>query len=117
METEASALATGLAADGNDGPARGRERRRYVVRGVVQGVGFRPFVWALAERHALDGFVRNTSGGVVVEAEGATDDLDALAIALRDEAPRLARISAVEVTAVAAVGEPGFRIEESRAVA
>ena len=47
-----------------------RERRRFRVRGVVQGVGFRPFVHGLAGRHGLAGFVLNDGDGVVIEAEG-----------------------------------------------
>ena len=46
------------------------ERRRFRVRGVVQGVGFRPFVYGLARRHELGGFVLNDGEGVVIEAEG-----------------------------------------------
>ena len=46
------------------------ERRRIRVGGVVQGVGFRPFVYGLAQRHALTGFVLNDGTGVVIEAEG-----------------------------------------------
>ena len=98
-------------------PARGlRERRRFAVRGVVQGVGFRPFVWNLAVRLELDGWVRNTSGAVVIEVEGSRIALDAFGTALRAGAPRLARIDAVEMASIGVVGEPGFRIVDSRAV-
>ncbi len=92
------------------------ERQRFAVYGVVQGVGFRPFVWNLATRLGLGGWVRNTSGAVVIEVEGGRIELDAFASALGTEAPRLARIEAVEAVAMDAVGEIGFRIVESRAV-
>src|SRR5579864_8635475 len=92
------------------------ERQRFAVRGVVQGVGFRPFVWNLATGLGLGGWVRNTSGAVVIEVEGDGDALQAFASALRTEAPRLARIDAVETVALEVVGETGFRIVESRAV-
>jgi hydrogenase maturation protein HypF len=92
------------------------ERRRHAVRGVVQGVGFRPFVWNLATRLGLGGSVCNTSGAVVIEVEGRRRALDAFAIALHDEAPRLARIDTVETTNLEATGERGFRIVESRVV-
>jgi hydrogenase maturation protein HypF len=93
-----------------------RERRRFAVHGVVQGVGFRPFVWNLASRLRLSGWVRNTSGAVVIEVEGETTILATFATALRSEAPRLARIDSVDTTFVEITGERGFRIEESRAV-
>jgi hydrogenase maturation protein HypF len=97
--------------------ARGMcERQRFAVRGVVQGVGFRPFVWNLATRLGLCGWVRNTSAEVVIEVEGGRGELEAFATALRTDAPRLARIEAVETVALDAVGEVGFRIVESRAV-
>ncbi len=93
-----------------------RERQRFAVHGVVQGVGFRPFVWNVATRLGLAGWVRNTSGAVVIEVEGAPAALQAFASALKTETPRLARIHAVEAVAIDAVGEAGFRIVESRAV-
>jgi hydrogenase maturation protein HypF len=93
----------------------GMERRRLRVTGVVQGVGFRPFVHGLATRLGLGGFVLNDGAGVVVEAEGEPAALDALARGLRDEAPPLARVEAVVAETVAARGETGFRIEASAA--
>src|ERR1019366_2891684 len=99
--------------------ARTREvvaRQRFFVRGVVQGVGFRPFIWNLATRLGLCGWVRNTSGAVVVEVEGGHAALGASATALRADAPRLARIDSVEMVPLAPVGEGDFSILESRAV-
>src|SRR5919108_517149 len=64
------------------------ERRRFRVTGVVQGVGFRPFVYRLAARHGLAGHVLNDGTGVLIEAEGSS--LDAFAAALVAEAPPLA---------------------------
>lgn len=66
------------------------------VRGLVQGVGFRPHVARVAMAHGISGFVRNDSDGVRIEAEGAS--LDAFLRALRDDAPPLARITHFEVT-------------------
>ena len=68
--------------------------RRIRVRGQVQGVGFRPFVWQLATRMGLSGDVLNDVDGVLIRVAGV--DLDAFEAALRDEAPPLARIDAVE---------------------
>ena len=62
----------------------GRRRRRFVVRGVVQGVGFRPFVYAAASALALTGSVANDSGGVIVEVEGVPAAIAAFARRLRD---------------------------------
>jgi hydrogenase maturation protein HypF len=91
-----------------------RERRRIEVGGIVQGVGFRPFVWRLAGRLALDGFVRNTGSGVVIEIDGEPDSLDRFEAALCDEAPPLARIDTVVRQQIALVeGDAGFVISES----
>ena len=65
---------------------------RVHITGIVQGVGFRPFVYGLATRLQLNGWVRNTSAGVDIEVDGEKDVLDAFVKALRDEAPRLSRI-------------------------
>jgi hydrogenase maturation protein HypF len=90
-----------------------KERSRFRVRGVVQGVGFRPFVYGLALRQGLDGFVLNDGDGVVVEAEGGGAALKAFASALRAEAPPLARVETVTVERMAATGRPGFSIAAS----
>jgi hydrogenase maturation protein HypF len=91
------------------------ERRRIRVAGVVQGVGFRPFVYSLACRHELGGFVLNDGEGVVVEVEGEPSALDAFTAALRDEAPGLARVDGVTARAVSATGEREFVIRASTA--
>lgn len=70
--------------------------RRFAIRGVVQGVGFRPFVYRLAHAHGLKGWVRNTSWGVEIEVVGEEEALARFARGLREEAPPLARIEALE---------------------
>jgi hydrogenase maturation protein HypF len=90
------------------------ERRRFRVAGIVQGVGFRPFVYGLARRHALRGFVLNDGAGVVVEAEGEPAELDAFARALQDEAPSLARVQGVVAERIAPRGDVEFTIAASR---
>jgi hydrogenase maturation protein HypF len=92
-----------------------RERHRLRVVGVVQGVGFRPFVHRLATELDLAGHVGNDSEGVFVEVEGAPPVLGDFELRLRREAPPLARIHAIEASAVAVLGEDSFRIVESRA--
>jgi hydrogenase maturation protein HypF len=93
------------------------ERRRIRVTGVVQGVGFRPFVYGLAQRHGLAGFVLNDGGGLVIEAEGEPARLDAFAAALSGEAPPLARIEGVVAEPLRVSGEVGFTIAPSRLTA
>src|SRR5208282_6739939 len=86
-------------------------RKRIQVRGTVQGVGFRPFVFNLAKRLQISGFVRNTEGGVEIEAEGSA--VEAFLAGLRFEAPVLARIEKIEVSDLEARNEDGFAIRES----
>ncbi|HEU5278060.1 MAG TPA: carbamoyltransferase HypF [Gaiellaceae bacterium] len=93
-----------------------RERRRFRVTGVVQGVGFRPFVYGLARRHELGGFVLNDGLGVIVEAEGDAGQLERFAVGLRADAPALARVDSVEAEPVPVRGETTFTIEASPAV-
>jgi len=79
----------------------------------VQGVGFRPFVYQLARRHDLAGWVCNTPGGVLIEAEGDEENLRRLLDALRSESPALASISDVRVEAVSPTGGRDFLIRSS----
>ncbi|MBS1190886.1 MAG: Hydrogenase maturation protein HypF [Rhodocyclaceae bacterium] len=89
---------------------------RIRVRGLVQGVGFRPYVWRLARELGVDGWVRNDAEGVEIEARAGAEPLKAFLERLPREAPRLARIDAVETEAVAAgVAGAGFAILESGA--
>ena len=67
-------------------------RQRLAVAGLVQGVGFRPFVYALAHRLGLAGSVANDSAGVIIEVEGPASVLHDFAARLVTEAPVLARI-------------------------
>jgi hydrogenase maturation protein HypF len=79
-------------------PRKGRaalETRRYQIRGVVQGVGFRPFVFRAAERHAVGGWIRNDSEGVVLEVQGLPGVLEQFIVEVRTSAPALARIESV----------------------
>jgi len=88
-------------------------RRRVIVTGVVQGVGFRPFVYRLAAGLGLTGFVGNDSTSVFVEIEGETASLDAFTRRVRDDAPPMAMVESVMTTAISATGEEGFRIVAS----
>jgi hydrogenase maturation protein HypF len=84
------------------------------VRGIVQGVGFRPFVYQLAERHRLVGWVRNTTSQVEIQVEGSEAALAAFVRDLRDEAPPLARIDEIETEDRSPAGYSSFEIVESR---
>lgn len=107
------------------------ERWRVRVQGVVQGVGFRPFVYGLATRHALAGFVSNNSDGVHIEVEGPREVLERFRAALESDAPPLAHVDSVVVEIMTTADEvgsaeveqsaggfkPRFTIHESEAVA
>jgi hydrogenase maturation protein HypF len=71
------------------------QARRIDIRGVVQGVGFRPFVYRIAYQHAIKGWVRNDSRGVTIHAEASRDSLDAFVRALRDQSPAAASIASL----------------------
>lgn len=90
--------------------------RRIHVSGIVQGVGFRPFVYGLAQRHALCGWVRNSSAGVDIEVEGPSAALDAFLAALSAEAPPLSRIESVSAQEIPGNGFARFEIRHSHAV-
>ncbi|MGG7567700.1 carbamoyltransferase HypF [Rhodovulum sp. DZ06] len=89
-------------------PASAPGARAIRVRGAVQGVGFRPFVWRLARDRGIRGDVRNDADGVLIHAEGAA--LDAFEAALWAEAPPLARIDAVDSAPADPRDPPDFAI-------
>ncbi len=93
------------------------ERREIAVRGIVQGVGFRPFVYGLASRLALHGFVRNTFLGVVIEVEGDPGALEQFQRELLTQPPPLASIDDYVSAPVPVRGENGFRIDTSESEA
>jgi len=92
-----------------------RVRTGIRVTGTVQGVGFRPFVYALASRLGLAGLVGNDAAGVFAEVEGPAGEVRAFLAALTREAPPLARIERVTTTSLLPNGSPGFRIAPSDA--
>ncbi len=102
---------------------------RVRVRGVVQGVGFRPFVYRIAHEDRLAGWVTNDTDGVLIDVQGAAAAVERFCRRLRDEPPPAARVDAVEVEALepavaadaigtapgGAAAAPRFVIAESRA--
>ncbi|MBV8386152.1 MAG: carbamoyltransferase HypF, partial [Acidimicrobiia bacterium] len=93
-----------------DADARGA---RVLVAGVVQGVGFRPFVHGLARELGIAGLVGNNADGVFIEVEGSAGAVDSFLARLRSEAPPLAVIERVDVKAITATGREGFAIVDS----
>jgi hydrogenase maturation protein HypF len=89
-------------------------RHRVRVTGVVQGVGFRPFVHRLATELGLGGHVGNDDRGVFIEIEGSTSGVGRFEQRLVGDAPPMARIAGVETVAMAVIGERHFRIVESQ---
>jgi hydrogenase maturation protein HypF len=89
-------------------------RRRIDVSGLVQGVGFRPFVYRLAAEAGLSGSVRNNASGVAIEVQGQADSVDGFLIRLRSEAPPLSQIVQISVSDLASIDETDFRIVESQ---
>jgi hydrogenase maturation protein HypF len=88
-------------------------RLALTVRGVVQGVGFRPFVHAAATARGLSGWVRNRADGVRLEVEGPEPVVRGFVEALPREAPPAARIERIEVAELLPRHEPGFHILDS----
>ena len=97
-------------------PAPSGIRKRIELRGVVQGVGFRPFVYRLAMRWDIRGSVLNSSGGIVIEAEGSEAGLSGFVSDLQTKLPPLARIDELVVRAEEYRGEAVFVIEQSAAI-
>lgn len=89
------------------------ERRAIVVHGIVQGVGFRPFVHNLATRLELRGFVKNRSGGVLIEIEGDPRSLDAFLAELARQPPPLAQVQQVTWESQPPRGDREFHIDLS----
>lgn len=87
-----------------------RERREIRVRGVVQGVGFRPFVYRLAQELEAAGWVRNDTQGVLIQVEASPSVLDRFTQRLASEAPPLSDIESVESVSIPVTGEPGFTV-------
>jgi hydrogenase maturation protein HypF len=90
-------------------------RTRFLFAGMVQGVGFRPFVWRQAHGRNLAGFVRNRPDGVVAEVEGEAAAVEDFLAGVRRELPPLAEITAISRTDLPPTGEDGFTIEASDA--
>ena len=90
--------------------------KKIHIAGIVQGVGFRPFIYGLAQKHHINGWVRNSSAGVDIVANGSHGALEAFIDDIRHNPPPLANIDQIEVTTVQPDGFSDFRIIESSTV-
>lgn len=90
-------------------------RKQIRIEGIVQGVGFRPFVYRIAIERSLAGTVYNDSQGVLIEVEGRMSLIDSFLSALRNELPPLATVSHMDITERPVTGASGFTIIESQA--
>ncbi len=88
-------------------------RIRIEIEGIVQGVGFRPFIFRLAGLHAVNGWVLNNSGGVIIEAEGEAEKLSSFLREISAEAPPLAAITSIRSEKIVSQGDRGFVIKPS----
>ncbi len=89
-------------------------RARLVISGIVQGVGFRPFVHRLAHDLGLKGWVLNSTEGVVIELEGPKDLVDSFVKAIPREAPPRAQVDRIDRTDLPPIGYSSFAIEASQ---
>jgi hydrogenase maturation protein HypF len=88
----------------------GHARLRVSIQGLVQGVGFRPFVYRLADGLALGGGVRNTRSGATIEVEGTSASIEGFLVRLKDELPAHARLDRVRTESIEPRGETVFSI-------
>ncbi len=89
------------------------ERWRFLIQGVVQGVGFRPFIYRLALEYGLCGWVNNSAQGVTIEAEATPKQLTAFKTQILHQKPPHSHIHSITVEKLALCGEPDFRITPS----
>jgi len=89
---------------------------RILINGIVQGVGFRPFIYNLAIRYELQGWVKNTSGGVEIEVSGSKSDLDDFISSISDEAPPLSNIESLKSEPIPAERYEAFQIHHSEVI-
>lgn len=87
---------------------------RIEIKGIVQGVGFRPFIYNLARRYHLNGYVLNDTRGVEIEAEGTKSDLDKFLLQIKNSPPPQSRIEQIRVKECPTKGYKNFIIKESK---
>ncbi len=90
------------------------QAKQIEIAGIVQGVGFRPFVFTLAKKYHLGGIVYNTSSGVYIEVEGGEENINNFLKELKDNPPPLAVIDEIEVKDLGIRGYEDFKIISSK---
>jgi len=88
-------------------------RKNIIIKGIVQGVGFRPFIHKLVQNYNLSGWVLNSNQGVEIEVEGKTEEINNFVNAIKDKLPPLAKIEKIEVSQLPLVGYKEFSIKKS----
>lgn len=88
-------------------------RENIIIKGIVQGVGFRPFIHKLVQNYNLSGWVLNSNQGVEIDVEGKTKELNSFISDIKDKLPPLARIEKIEVNQLPLIGYKGFSIKQS----
>jgi hydrogenase maturation protein HypF len=88
-------------------------RKQYKISGIVQGVGFRPFIYSLAKRFEIKGYIKNNKDGVYIEAEGSQLQLDSFSKAIQNEIPQIAYINEFHVEDIEVIGDKDFLILKS----
>lgn len=88
-------------------------RENIIIKGVVQGVGFRPFIHKLVQNYNLSGWVLNSNQGVEIDIEGEMEELNSFVSDIKVKLPPLARIEKIEVNQLHLIGYKGFSIKKS----
>lgn len=88
-------------------------RKNIIIKGIVQGVGFRPFIHKLVQNYNLSGWVFNSNQGVEIEVEGKEEELNSFISDVKKKLPPLARIENIEVNQLPLIGYKGFSIKKS----
>ncbi|MBU0730138.1 MAG: carbamoyltransferase HypF [Proteobacteria bacterium] len=85
-------------------------RWKIAISGIVQGVGFRPFIYCKAAKHKIAGFVANTAKGVIIEAEGSLKNLESFQTAIQTNSPPLAELNEIITKTIEPQGDTAFSI-------
>ena len=93
------------------------KRLNLQIEGIVQGVGFRPFIFSLAREHSVSGWVLNSSRGVEIEIEGSEESLNNFLSQVKNNPPPLSRILSILQKEIPLIGDKTFAIHESKTLA